>query len=255
MPDAKTHFAVFADIITGTGYIWRGIKLFYGMPRYWKYNILPLLLIAILYCGGIYLLFWQLLPWAYRLLPSPENCGSVVKYFICPLQILTAISLTVGGLLFLLLVLTALYEIVSAPFLESLVIRIEHDQFAINHAEPAWRETLSFTVQTFYFSMSTLFLGLILTAAGWLIPVAGSLIMILFIGYRFALSSLFCCAFNRHLDIRSLRKTASKRLAMMYGFGVLAYLLLLLPFTIIFLLPCFTIGATLMFNEELTPKP
>ena len=83
-----------------------------------------------------------------------------------------------------------------------------------------------------------------------LLPGAGVLLMALFIGYRQALSCLFASGFNRGLTLREIRRRAGTRKMLVLGFGVTVYLLFLIPFAAVFLIPGFAVSGTLLYNGE-----
>jgi CysZ protein len=250
----QRRYTMLQDITAGANYVWRGVKIFYSTPAYWKYTVVPLFVLLALYLSGMYLLLWHFVPWTYHLLPSPTVCGESLKFLIYPLRWLIAFSLGIGGLLLILTTISTLYEMISAPFFEYLVINVEKREYGITTSEPGWRETWAFTRQTLLFSAISLLYGMLLLVLSWLLPVAGAIFMALVMGYRLGISCLFCSAFNRRIGVRGLRIAAAGDRNALIGFGVLAYLLLLIPFSAIVLLPGFAVGGVCLFNERLYRK-
>ena len=69
-------------------------------------------------------------------------------------------------------------------------------------------------------------------------------------GYYIAISYMICSANNRNVPISKLHTLAKKKGALTLGFGVTAYVLLLIPFSTIILLPGLVLGGAELFNDE-----
>ena len=93
--------------------------------------------------------------------------------------------------------------------------------------------------------------ALLLLIPPLLIPVAGLIPAVAVVGYRFGLSYAFSSAFARRIDVREVRRRARPHRAAVVAFGGLSYLLLLIPFAAVFLLPGFALGGSIFFHERL----
>ena len=62
---------------------------------------------------------------------------------------------------------------------------------------------------------------------------------------------LVCSANNSGISIPKIRSIAKRRVATILGFGMTAYVLLLIPFATIILLPGLVLGGSDLFNNEL----
>ena len=74
------------------------------------------------------------------------------------------------------------------------------------------------------------------------------------VGYRTALTCLFSSGFNRMLGVREIQALAGRRRVLVLGFGVTAYLLLMIPLISVFLIPGFVVSGILLYNEELEKR-
>ena len=62
---------------------------------------------------------------------------------------------------------------------------------------------------------------------------------------------LICSANNSGVSIPKIQSIVKKRIATILGFGVTAYVLLLIPFATIIILPGLVLGGSDLFNNEL----
>ena len=163
---------------------------------------------------------------------------------------LTAFSCYAATLLIALLTLSTGYELAGALFFDAMVVRIEQTRYQRTVCSLPFRKNLEDAFHSALFSAGTLVIALLLLPLSVLLPGAGVLLMALFIGYRQAQSCLFASGFNRGLTLREIRRRAGTRKMLVLGFGVTVYLLFLIPFAAVFLIPGFIVSGTLLYNGE-----
>jgi uncharacterized protein involved in cysteine biosynthesis len=112
--------------------------------------------------------------------------------------------------------------------------------------------------ETFKYSLESLVFGIRLCLCftglfflGLFFPVIGQLLLIVLTGYFMGISYMICPAINSNASIKQLRKAANKKLAATLGFGLWSYLLLLIPFSTLFLLPGLVLGGSDLYNSQL----
>ena len=239
------------DFSKGAGWLLKGISCFYRTPSLWKFALIPFLLTLLLY-GILFLAAVRYgIPYLLDLLPDPEGHAQWVRWLIHPLRWLAALSCWLGLVLAVLLTLSSIYELLGAPFFDGMVVRMEREKYGKESVPLPFQRNLVCAFQSGMFSLVTLLLAVGLFFCALLLPVIGPLLMVLVIGYRMALTYLFSCGFNRGLGVREILSLAGKRHTLVLGFGTAAYLLLMVPFVSIFLIPAFVVSGILLYNEEL----
>ena len=166
-------------------------------------------------------------------------------------RVLIWISILAGATLCSLLLLTTLFEALGAIFFDELVIRFEERTYGERLHPLSWRENFRYLGQSLSYSCGTAVWALLLLIPPLLIPVAGLIPAVAVVGYRFGLSYAFSSAFARRIDVREVRRRARPHRAAVVAFGGLSYLLLLIPFAAVFLLPGFALGGSIFFHERL----
>ena len=101
-----------------------------------------------------------------------------------------------------------------------------------------------------FFSTMTLVIYLLLFCAGFFIPIIVPLLMILFIGYRYAVIYTSEAVFNAGHRLGEISALYNRRSGLLYGFGSVAFLIFLVPLLPIFLIPGMVIGGTLMYHHR-----
>ncbi len=241
---------MFPDFFNGLLYVFRGLRFFYRTPALWKYSLVPFLFLLLFYLLLFYLAYRFAVPYLVNLLPNPEHLPGILRVPLVLLRALAAFSCCIAVLLISLATLTTGYELAGSLFFDAMTVRIERLRYHHEALPLPFRKNLACAFQSASFSIGTLCLSLLLLPAALLIPVIGVLPMLLVVGYRQALTCLFSSGFSHGLSLPEIRERAGKRKMLMTGFGVTIYLLYLIPFAGIVLLPGFTAAGALLYNEE-----
>ena len=240
------------DFFCGISYIFSGCRKFYSDTRYWKYTIIPFLCMALFYA----LLFWaiiyfsnlgekQIVEFLCRWLPeSLHKLISIVKYVMQFVRIATIIIL-------LTTTISAVYGIFGGLFFDYLVEYHEKKEFGIVPASFSLLKMLRYAFSSLIFGIKSTFKIFIFFIISLIFPLIGQILLIIVTGYILSISCMISSANNSGLTIAKLQKAASKRKFAVAGFGITAYLLMLIPFAALFLLPGLVIGGSELFNREL----
>ncbi|WP_176011573.1 EI24 domain-containing protein [Victivallis sp. Marseille-Q1083] len=231
----------------GAGLVPRGIRLFYGNRHYWPYALWPMALLLLLYTLGLAGLIGWGLPEVLALLPEGRETGTFLQLLFNVLRWLVGGTLLLTVILLMLLLVSTVYEMFGSLFFDQLAAKFEELHCRNRVEVPGWRQGMRFMLQSVCFSAGTLVWGIGLGILGLLVPVVGPLLAVTVVGYRFGLTYLFSSSFNHGIGVPALRRRMKSCRWEVLGLGVTAYLLLLIPFAAIFLLPGFTLAGTLLF--------
>ncbi len=236
------------DFRHGAGYVGIGLRKFYGNKSLWKYALLPLVIILGLYMvvGG-FAFAWvlpKLLGWVEGIeLPAWLSWSALLS------QIVFALIFVMVFLFAVWITLGMLYEICGALIFDSLTEAFEKQHFGDEPDKKPWKKQLKFLLQSVFFSIKVFVIGIVMFLVSVFIPVAGHVLMYLVLGYYLGLSTLQGSASNHGIGAAELpKKVASK--SMVLGFGVTAFLLMLIPLVFVFLTPGLVIGGSMIFRGE-----
>lgn len=242
------------NLMLGLRYLFRGIRFFYTHPAYWFYAAVPFLILSVVYIGVFWAVIAWLAPFLTGLLPVPPESYAWIDWIIMPVRWLIHLTLWISAAFLAVTVAANLYEILGALFFDAMVLKIEKNIWGIEHTPVGGKQNFMFILQTVGYASVTLILTLLFFVLGLFIPFAGPILMIIFIGYRFGMSYLFAPSFARGEGISVLRKKLKCHRMALLTFGSGIYILLLIPFTAIFLLPAFSSGGVLLYNRLFPPE-
>jgi len=238
------------------GYLVRGLRLWITSPRLMLLGALPALVVGLVFAAALVLFAMNLESIAVWITPFADRWDA-------PLRAGTRFA--AGTALVAVTVLLAVYTFVAVtlvvgdPFYERIWRAVE---FRMGDApadidEPLWRSAarsigsgirlfaLAATVGLSLFAMS--FIPVVGQTA---VPVLGALL-----GGWFLTLELTGFAFDaRGLRLRDRRRMLGARRASTLGFGVLTYLLFLVPFGAIVIMPAAVAGATMLSRDALAPR-
>lgn len=244
---------MFADLTRGVHYLIEGIRLFYTDRSLWKYALIPMAMTLLVYLFFMRILWWYgslLLGWLREMvlvLPSwAAFAGDFFTGTVMLIFILVAALVIMGTA-------GSLYEIFGGLFFDSMVERFERKHFGYHAVPPAKKDLFCFWRDSLCWGTGTLLLIPLMLLTALLIPFFGKVLLVIVLGYRVGISSLFCAAFCHRQDVRKLRRDIGSRQKFMVilGFGVMLYLLTLIPFLSIIVLPGAVLGGSLLYNKEL----
>ncbi|MCF6175678.1 MAG: EI24 domain-containing protein [Victivallaceae bacterium] len=242
----------------GVMLIFRGMGLFIRRPRCWSYLTVPVIINIALYGAGIWLMFVYIWPWVMGWLPMPPAEWWNQLWSI-PLEILTSVVLILIVALVFIFTFTMAFFVIAAPFLDRLTLFIEREdynsQFKIESKSHFVVYCWSSLKRSLKIWLMMLLWSIILLPLGWLVPAVGMIPFVLVISYYFALSFLVYSAEHYQLSSQQFRTLIKGKRMIIFGFGLVAYFALLIPFLAIPMLPIMVISGVILFNEHLLPKP
>ena len=243
-------FSVGSDFSRGIGYVFKGIMGFWKRPRLWLYAIVPFICVkAVLAWVSYYVLHSHVQPLVERLTAMISSWGmetlAVVAGFVVHW---TAV---IAFFLFMASVSSMLFEVFGGVFFTYMVRRFEHIVYERPLDPPiTWRQDLMNTLSCVVYSVGTLILNIPLLLLGFVFPFVAHALAACFVGYRYGISYCAESGFNKGWSIALLQQRFAGRKAVLYGFGMMVFLLLMIPYISILLIPGFVIGGTILVNEE-----
>ncbi|MHC5796363.1 EI24 domain-containing protein [Lacisediminihabitans sp. FW035] len=239
------------SFFSGTVYLGRGLRLWFTSPRLMLLGAIPALVVGAVYATGIVLLLVNLDSIA--ILATPFASGWTEPWR-ADIRILVSVALVGGVLLFAVFTFAAVTLAVGDPFYERIWRATERSLGTDppDDGMPWWRSVLG-GLRLFAL---TVLVGALLFAGG-LIPVVGQVVVPVlgaFVGGWFLAVELSGFAFEaRGVDLRGRRRMLAVRRSRTLGFGVLTYLLFLVPFAAVVIMPAAVAGATLLAHDSLPP--
>ena len=248
------QFFSITGFLRGSRYVFSGCRAFYGDRRAWKYAALPLALMT-----GVYaLLFWAVLHFS-RLGAEALNrsLAGLPEWLRWLTSLVSGLSSVLGVLFALLLMgitVSTLYEVFGGIFFDPLIEYFEEKQFGFSPAGRSLRRNLKYCFDSLCFGVKTALLFLFLFILSLIFPFAGQIILALSMGYCAGIAYMLTPANTRGLALADLRAGVAGRRSIVLGFGLTAYLLLLIPFSALILLPGLVLGGTDLVNRELADR-
>ena len=113
---------------------------------------------------------------------------------------------------------------------------------------------LKYCFDSLLFGVRTSVLFVFLFILSLIFPVAGQLLLACSMGYCAGIAYMLTPANTRGLTLADMRARIGGRRWAVLGFGLTAYLLLLIPFATLFLLPGLVLGGTDLADRELADR-
>ena len=234
----------------GAAAAFRGSAEFYGERKLWKYAIFPLAVTAAFYlllgwgahCAGRHLAdslaaLCDGLPEFLRWL------GSVLRFTV----MLT--TFLVFGLV-IAFTLSTLYELFGWLFFDRMIEEFELGHFGRRLPPKNAAFTMQFFRDSCFYSLGTLFYLLLTALAGLFFPLLGQLAAVVIAGYRIGVVYVAAAGYNDGRNMTELRLWAMRHKLATAGFGITVYLLMLIPFAPVFLLPGLVLGGVLLYRAD-----
>ena len=240
-----------ADFLKGAKCIFSGCKAFYNDRKAWKYAVFPLGIMFALYC----LVFWRIISLSGKMADIiNEKLSGLPEWLSFLHSVISGLSSILGIVVALFILgstVCIFYEMFGSFFFDPLVEYYEQKKYGISPRKLSFGETFKYGAESFVFGirLALYFSGIFLV--GLFLPVAGQLLFVVLTGYFMGISYMICPAINSNVSIKQLRKTANKKWTATLGFGLCAYLLLLIPFSTLILLPGLVLGGSDLYNSLL----
>ena len=237
--------------LSGVYLVFKGIIFFYREKSLWKHTIGPWCFLAALYGALTWLIFFLSGKIALflnsRLAEYPEFLRNLLSgsLIIAALIISTIVVLTT---------LSTFFEIFGSLFFDRMLEDADARYYHIIHEKLPLKKQLSFTCQGAWYGIKTTLLFIILTVLAFFLPVAGQILLIVLIGKRMGNSFLFAPGFLRGKSVDEISAAIKKHRPETAGFGICAYLIQMIPFSMPFTLPGIILGAQMLYNGKVCPE-
>jgi CysZ protein len=243
------------DFFGGIGVLLQGFRSYGTRPRLMWLGALPALIVGVVYVVAIVLVAVNL-----------DALVTVITPFAHGWELEPLVRIAAGLALFALVVLVFVYTYaaitlaVGDAFYERIWRAVEESLGGAPTAleEGALAGAARGAANGFRLLLITVLTSLVLFACGF-IPVVGQTVVpvvgALFAGWFLALELTGYAFDARGLRLRDRRKTLGVRRARTIGFGVACYLLFLVPFAAVVVMPAAVAGATHLARTALEPTP
>ncbi len=239
------------DFLCGISYIFSGCRKFYSDIRYWKYTIIPLLCMALFYT----FLFWAVI--SFFNLGEKYIIGFIYRMpeFVHGIVPAVKFIMQFAGIAIIIILLSttisAVYSICGGLFFDFLVEFHEKKEFGIRSVPFNFFKMISYAFSSLAFGIKSTLKIFIFFIFSLIFPLIGQILLIIVTGYTLSISCMIASANNSGFTISKLRKIAAKKKFAVAGFGISAYILMMIPFAALFLLPGLVLGGSELFNREL----
>ena len=237
------------DFGQGVILVFRGAGEFFRHPRLWRFVVVPLVLVSIVY-------FWLFYVFLAVWLPPLQTAvrdfftGSWFEFLYRCTEFLISASFYLFLVVVTALTVGNLYELLGSFCFSRMVRDYETNILRCSPGKPSPAEDVSNMMDCGLFSATTLILYFALFIAGFFLPVVVPLATIPLIGYRYATIYSSEAAFNDGHKLREIPVLYRGRQGLLYGFGCMTFLLFLVPVLPIFFIPGLVIGGTLMYHHR-----
>ncbi len=231
------------SFIRGVGFAVAGVRIFYRDRSLWKYAVFAM---------GAVVLFYG------ALIAAAVAGGRVlVEYLTHHIRTggpggLQWLADLVGGMavfvviclaaLFIVYTVSSLYEVFGGIFFDALMENFEKKYYGFVAPRRSPGFCLRFVLGSMLFSINTLWLMLLMWVLSLILPVIGHIIMVAVVGSRFAAAYCAVAGYDHGLYLSETVAIMRQAPAESLGFGVISYLLSLVPGGIVFTLPGLIIG-------------
>lgn len=240
------------NFFAGVGFVGRGFRTYATSPRLMWLGVLPALIVGVVYAVAIVLLAMNLD--GIVTLATPFAHGWALEPLV---RIVAGLSIVMISVIVLIYTYVAITLAVGDPFYERIWRAVES---GLGDAPPErregfWRPVGRGLGNGIQLLLSTIAISILVLAIG-LIPVVGQVVApalgALFGGWFLTLELTGYAFDARGLRLGDRRRVLGVRRARTLGFGVATYLLFLIPFAVVFVMPAAVAGATLLARDALT---
>jgi CysZ protein len=239
------------DFFAGVGFVGKGFRTYATSARLMWLGVVPALIVGIVFAAAIVVLGMNF-----------DGIVTAITPFARGWALEPLVRIAAGLAIFAIAVVIIVYTYVAVtlavgdPFYERIwkAVELRHGDAPPEKKEGVWRAIGRGLGNGISLFLATVGISLLLLALG-LIPVVGQIaapVLGAFFGGWFLALELTGYAFDaRGFRLRDRRRLLGARRARTLGFGVATYLLFLIPFAVIFVMPAAVAGATLLARDAL----
>lgn len=246
------HFRSFTD---GIGFFLQGVRWVARNPRWWLFGLIPALIVFVLYAVALYFLGTNLGGLAEWATPFASGWGEAARK---TLRALVGLVIFGTGLVLSVVTFTAVTLIVGEPFYEKLSEKVEetYGEVPSGHELPLWKsiprsvkDSLVTLGYVLLFTIPLFFLGFVPVIGQTVVPVLGVLVSGFFLTVELTTLAMERRGMARKNRFALLRRNKASAL----GFGVLVFLLFLIPLVAVVAMPAAVAGGAIMVRAKLAP--
>ncbi|WP_433431506.1 EI24 domain-containing protein [Nonomuraea sp. CA-141351] len=237
------------DFTSGVGFFFQGLGWVARNGRWWLFGLIPALIAFAVYVVALIFLGTNATDVATFLTPFADS-WSWRELF----RTLVGIALFLGGLALAVLTFTAITLAIGEPFYERLSAAV--DVLKSEDEQPWWRtlprsirDSLVTLFYVLLFTVPLFFLGFVPVVGQTVVPVLGAIVSGFFLTVELTTLALERRGMARKARFALLRANKASAL----GFGVVVFLLFLVPFVAVIAMPAAVAGAALLVRTRLAP--
>ena len=239
------------DFFAGVGFVGKGFRTYATSTRLMWLGVVPALIVGIVFAAAIVVLGMNF-----------DGIVTAITPFARGWALEPLVRIAAGLAIFAIAVVIIVYTYVAVtlavgdPFYERIwkAVELRHGDAPPEKKEGVWRAIGRGLGNGISLFLATVGISLLLLALG-LVPVVGQIaapvLGALFGGWFLALELTGYAFDARGFRLRDRRRLLGARRARTLGFGVATYLLFLIPFAVIFVMPAAVAGATLLARDAL----
>ncbi|MEO3813587.1 EI24 domain-containing protein [Sphaerisporangium sp. B11E5] len=244
-------------VADGVKYFFQGVGWVSRHPRQWLFGLIPALIAFALYVAALAVLgtyAGDLAAWA---TPFADGWADAARD---TLRVLLGVVIFGLGLVLAVVTFTAATLAIGDPFYEKLSERVEDDLGGGPKAPdvPAWRSVLRSVRDSLItlgwvlaFTIPLFVLGFVPVIGQTVVPVLGAAVSGFFLTVELTTLPMERRAMARRSRYAALRANKAPAL----GFGVLTFLVFLVPFLAVLAMPAAIAGATFLVRNRYSPLP
>jgi CysZ protein len=245
------------QFLAGMGLLGRGLGMWVTSPKLMFLGAIPALVVAAVYGVLLVLLLTQIDALATWITPFAEEWEATWR---TGTRLIAAAALMAGAVLLAVFTFTAITLTVGDPFYEKIWREVEErlGDAPPDSGDPFWRSVprgigngLRLLLLTASVALPLFVLGFVPVIGQTVVPVLG----VLFGGWFLAVELTGFAFDARRVSLRERRRMLGVRRPTALGFGVATYLLFLIPFGAVVVMPAAVAGATLLSRSALDPQP
>ncbi|TFD62120.1 hypothetical protein E3T39_03715 [Cryobacterium suzukii] len=241
------------EFLAGAGFLGRGLKMWITSPRLMLLGALPAFIVGIAYLAGIVVLLINLEAIAVAISPFASGWGEPWR---TGMRVVAAAAVAAAGILLLAYTFVAVTLAVGDPFYERIWRAVETRLGDAPVEAP--RGILRSVADALRLVGLAVGVALLLLVCS-LIPGLGQLLALvlgaLFGGWILTLELTGFAFDARGFTVKQRRRMLRARRPRSLGFGVLTYLLFLIPGAAVIVMPAAVAGAAMLSRDVLAPRP
>ncbi|GLW13213.1 membrane protein [Microtetraspora sp. NBRC 13810] len=243
--------------LDGIGFFFQGLRWVARHPRWWFFGLLPALVSLVVYVIALIVLGNEAGDLAAFLTPFADGWSPGLRDTA---RLLLGLLIFGAGLALAVLTFTALTLAIGEPFYEKLSEKVEesYGEAPSGYDEPLWRsiprsirDSLVTLGYVLLFTIPLFALGFVPVVGQTVVPVLGAAVSGFFLTVELTALGLERRGVRRKERFALLRANRATSL----GFGVLIFVIFLVPLLSVVAMPAAVAGAAIMVRLRLAPAP